>query len=109
MKYPITIDVPSTPEKEDYLLVVVIDDKYKTQASFAMPRELKQAGQLKLIKSALAKVKFLNDTTIEERKAKEEKKFIKKLDKLRKSEKSGIVFMSSKKKVTKKTKKVAKK
>ena len=46
MKYPITIDVPSTPEKEDYLLVVVIDDKYKTQASFAMPRELKQSGQL---------------------------------------------------------------
>lgn len=110
MKYPVTIDVPSTPEKEDFILVVVIDDKYKTQASFAMPRELKQSGQLKLIKSALAKVKFLNDTTIEERKAKEEKAFIKKLDKLRKSEKSGIVFMSGKKKITKKTtKKVSKK
>ena len=103
--YKFNIDVPSTPEKEDYLLVVVIDDKYKTQASFAMPRELKQSGQLKLIKSALAKVKFLNDTTIEERKAKDEKAFIKKLDKLRKGSKKDIVFMAGKspsKKVTKK-------
>lgn len=83
MGYKLNIDVPSTPEKEDFLLVVVIDDKYKTQASFAMPREMKQSGQLKLIKSALAKVKFLNDTKSAESKEKDEKKLIKKMRKVK--------------------------
>lgn len=83
MAYKFNIDVPSTPEKEDFLLVVVIDDKYKTQASFAIPREMKQSGQLKLIKSALAKVKFLNDTKSAEFKEKEEKKLIKKMRKVK--------------------------
>lgn len=99
MKYPITIEVPSTPEKEDYMLVIVIDDKFKTQASFAMARELKQSGQLKLIKSAIAKVKFLNDTNTEENKKKEavkkEKKVVKALAKTGKGK--DIVFMAKKK------------
>lgn len=78
------IHVNDTPEKEDFLVVIVIDDKYKTEASFAMPRDLKASGQLRLIKSALAKVKFLNDTTKEEREEKSRKRLEKKLKHLEK-------------------------
>lgn len=61
------IHVNETGEEEDNLLVIVLDAKYKTEASFAMPRDLKVHGQIKLIKSALAKVKFLNDNDKETR------------------------------------------
>ena len=81
MKY--TIDVPSTPEKEDYFLVVIIDDKHHTQSSFALSKTEKSAGQLRLIKSALAKIKFLGDTKLEEKKLKEMKKVLKKVSKVK--------------------------
>lgn len=82
MKY--TINVNDTPEKEDYMLVVIIDEKYKTETSFSLSRTEKSSGQLKLIKSALAKVKFLNDTAIEKREKKNTKVLKKVLKKIAK-------------------------
>lgn len=76
------IHVNDTPQQEDDMLVIIIDNKYKTEASFAMAREAKSSMQLKLIKSALAKVKFLNDTTKKERERKSAKKLVKTLKKL---------------------------
>lgn len=58
------IHINDTPDKDDYLVVIIIDDKHKTEASFALSRTEKNAGQIRLIKSALAKVKFLNDNTL---------------------------------------------
>lgn len=74
-------DVPD--EEENNLLVIIIDNKYKTEASFALSRTEKSAGQIRLIKSALAKVKFLNDTKSAEFKKKKEKKIIKKMRKVK--------------------------
>lgn len=74
-------DVPE--EEENNLLVIIIDNKYKTEASFALSRTEKNSGQIRLIKSALAKVKFLNDTKSEEFKKKKEKKIIKRMRKVK--------------------------
>ena len=74
-------DVPE--EEENNLLVIIIDNKYKTEASFALSRTEKSAGQIRLIKSALAKVKFLNDTKSAEFKEKKEKKIIKRMRKVK--------------------------
>lgn len=60
-----TIHVNDTPEKEDFMLVIIIDDKHQTEASFALSRTEKESTKLKLIKSAIAKVKFLNDNKID--------------------------------------------
>jgi hypothetical protein len=54
------IHINDTPEKEDYLVVVIIDDKHKTEASFALSKTEKVKGQMRLIQSALDKVTFLN-------------------------------------------------
>lgn len=56
------IHVNDTPEKEDYLVVIIIDDKHKTEASFALSKTESIAAKLKLIRSAIAKVTFLNAT-----------------------------------------------
>jgi hypothetical protein len=74
-------DVPE--EEENNLLVIIIDNKYKTESSFALSRTEKNAGQIRLIKSALAKVKFLNDTKSAEFKKKKEKKIIKRMRKVK--------------------------
>lgn len=74
-------DVPE--EEENNLLVIIIDNKYKTESSFALSRTEKNSGQIRLIKSALAKVKFLNDTKSAEFKEKKEKKIIKRMRKVK--------------------------
>lgn len=82
MKY--TINVPSTPEKEDNFVVIIIDDKKHTQTAFALSKTEKSAGQLRIIKTAIAKMKFLGDNSIkeiEEKKTKELKKVLKKVSK----------------------------
>lgn len=56
------IHINDTPDKEDYLVVIIIDDKHKTESAFALSKTEKNSTQLRLIKSAIAKVKFLNDT-----------------------------------------------
>lgn len=68
------IHVNDTGEEENNLLVIIIDNKYKTESSFALSRTEKNAGQVRLIKSALAKVKFLNDTGIKKNRTKKLKK-----------------------------------
>jgi hypothetical protein len=56
------IHINDTPEKEDYLVVIIIDDKHKTESAFALSKTEKNSTQIRLIKSAIAKVKFLNET-----------------------------------------------
>ncbi len=56
------IHINDTKEKEDYLVVIIIDDKYKTEASFALSKTESISKKLKLIRSAIAKVTFLNAT-----------------------------------------------
>ena len=68
------IHVNDTPEKEDYLVVIIIDYKYKTESSFALSKTEKNSTSIRLIKSAIAKVKFLNSTQLH-------KKIVKKVSK----------------------------
>lgn len=56
------IHINDTKEKEDYLVVIIIDDKHKTEASFALSKTESIATKSKLIRSAIAKVTFLNAT-----------------------------------------------
>lgn len=73
------IHVNDTPEKEDYLVVIIIDDKHKTEASFALSKTEKVKGQIRLIQSALAKVSFLNAQKEAKKKVRKSRKIIKKV------------------------------
>lgn len=58
MKYEINVN--DTPDKKDFMVVVIIDDKSKTSSSFALGKNEKSNVALRLIKSAINKVKLLN-------------------------------------------------
>ncbi len=53
MKYEINVN--DTPEKEDYVVVINIDDKTKQSASFALSKKDRVGKATQSIKSALYK------------------------------------------------------
>ncbi len=55
MRY--TIDIPDTPQKKTDLVVIIIDDESKTSSTFALGKNEKHSVALRLIKSAIFKVK----------------------------------------------------
>lgn len=64
------IHVNETGEEKDNLLVIILDNKNKTESSFALSRTEKKTGKIKLIASAIDKVTFLGDIDIAKKEAK---------------------------------------